>query len=290
MQGFPIIEEVLGSGSGEGGPVRDLWTSFARHCDGLLESMKASRFDQFELAIRTWWATLTAEQVALVQHPLVSQLIYRGELALYENCLDFLHGQITVGLMAEQLGSLRTLAEGMESTQRFALAPFDGSLFAAPKVELAARFAHLLKRHLGLVQLGQALVVLLTNAETLQAMKDAWDLIDLKAIKNQCEMTLDCDCEALAETLDGERGLGFLLKSEQELKLQVIINWVDTTFHHLGSSSSKELFLKWSFASKEIIRDLTLRSDPSFGSFHIACSFIDELLSFKVSCKRLLSC
>lgn len=44
MKSFPSIKEVLGGGTGEGGPVREFWTSFGHYAAGLLRSMQARRF------------------------------------------------------------------------------------------------------------------------------------------------------------------------------------------------------------------------------------------------------
>lgn len=41
----------------------------------------------------------------------------------------------------------------MEKIQTVALVAFEGLPFASPKIELAARFGHLLSRHVGLCQL-----------------------------------------------------------------------------------------------------------------------------------------
>jgi hypothetical protein len=56
--------------------------------------------------------------------------------------------------------TLRALAETMESIQTRCLASFNGASFLGPKIELAARFGHLLVRHLGLCQLVSWLVFL----------------------------------------------------------------------------------------------------------------------------------
>lgn len=41
----------------------------------------------------------------------------------------------------------------MEKIETVALVAFEGLPFASPKIELAARFGHLLSRHVGLCQL-----------------------------------------------------------------------------------------------------------------------------------------
>jgi len=47
-------------------------------------------------------------------------------------------------------------------------------------------------------------------------------------------------------------------------------------------ASPRSLLIRWSFVTSQIMRDLTLRSAPTFGSFAIASTFCDEFLSFQV--------
>lgn len=76
-----------------------------------------------------------------------------------------LHSRILETMPAQEFTSLRALADNMEAIQTRSLASFDGSAFLGPKIELAARFGHLLIRHLGLCQLVRpALVVCLPGS------------------------------------------------------------------------------------------------------------------------------
>lgn len=67
--------------------------------------------------------------------------------------LDFLHAQILVPLPPTSFAAIRKIADTMERVQSTALVSFDGLAFPGPKIELAARFGHLVSRHLGLCQL-----------------------------------------------------------------------------------------------------------------------------------------
>lgn len=61
---------------------------------------------------------------------------------------------------------LLTPLSQMERIQTFALAAFDGTPFSSPKVELAARFGHLVTRHLGLCQLVRPVLRLRFDSST----------------------------------------------------------------------------------------------------------------------------
>ena len=46
------------------------------------------------------------------------------------------------------------------------------------------------------------------------------------------------------------------------------------------TSSARQFLLRWSFYSSMIIRDLTLRSAASFGSFHLIRLLYDEFMFY----------
>lgn len=73
----------------------------------------------------------------------------------------------------------------MERIQTVALQVFEGMPFTSPKIELAARFGHLITRYLGLSQLIQALTGIVSNATTMNEMVRTWDTIDLESVKSE---------------------------------------------------------------------------------------------------------
>jgi hypothetical protein len=109
LPGFPDIEKVLYEAADisiDGKATREFWNEFAQHCQSLLGAIRAYRFEfvlalphffsddaltnsvsafcsQFELRIRMWWTSLKPEEMVVLQHPSVSQSIYRAEAAVY---------------------------------------------------------------------------------------------------------------------------------------------------------------------------------------------------------------
>lgn len=81
---------------------------------------------------------------------------------------------------------------------------------------------------------------------------------------------------------------------QQENSLDQWATWlrqvVDTALEeHRGKPSfpkaARQFLLKWSFYSSMVIRDLTLRSAASFGSFHLIRLLYDEYMFFIVEHK-----
>lgn len=85
---------------------------------------------QFELNLRTWWASLDEVQRTLVANPAISTLLYRSDAAIYDvrslfllrrpstdpswrgqDILEFLQSQILVNVPPQAFASLRGLAD-----------------------------------------------------------------------------------------------------------------------------------------------------------------------------------
>lgn len=73
----------------------------------------------------------------------------------------------------------------MESIQSEALSQFPPGPFASAKIELGARFGHLLGRHVGLCHPSQALGRVMSNAQLVRSLATTWDDINFTAIKSK---------------------------------------------------------------------------------------------------------
>jgi hypothetical protein len=80
------------------------------------------------------------------------------------------------------------------------------------------------------------------------------------------------------------------------LKLEEWCQWIDLVLNDLFKSylnlsedklikRGKQILLNWSYYSSMIIRDLTLRSASSFGSFHLIRLLFDEYLYYLIEHK-----
>lgn len=90
LPNFPSIDEALGpsasssASSPHGLAAREVWRWFEDHLDGLLESVRAFRFDQFEIHLRTFWASLSGDHREVVHAPAVAGLMAKADALLYD--------------------------------------------------------------------------------------------------------------------------------------------------------------------------------------------------------------
>ncbi len=205
IDGFPLgIEEALEQGKEYKWPeklelaARELWFSFVGHCRTVGLAIRAGRFDEVGLLIRQWWKSLAPVQIPIVQLPAISHLIHRSEVALYTDILGALHDHIFTDLAPSAFAALTRLAQSAELIQASAIDHFPAGAFTRPKVELGARFGHLLSRHIGLCQISQALKGVVAHPDNLRAMAIAWDGVDFGAIKSERQI-----CPAVASMAVG---------------------------------------------------------------------------------------
>lgn len=83
----------------------------------------------------------------------------------------------------------------------------------------------------------------------------------------------------------------FKLTLQQHSSLDQWAGWLDNVVtqvlkQHAGSptfpKAARQFLLKWSFYSSMVIRDLTLRSAASFGSFHLIRLLYDEYMYYLI--------
>ncbi len=86
MPNFPSIDEAVGANSTTPQSIaaREVWTWFQDHLDGLLESLRAFRFDQFEMHLRSFWSSLTGAHREVVHAPAVAGLMAKADAIVYD--------------------------------------------------------------------------------------------------------------------------------------------------------------------------------------------------------------
>ena len=99
-----------------------------------------------------------------------------------------------------------------------------------------------------------------------------------------------CQCE---EGIVSQIERDFKQTLQRKTSLEDWSVWLDNVVTHAlkafegaeFSEAARQFLLKWSFYSSMVIRDLTLRSAASFGSFHLIRLLFDEYMFFLVEHK-----
>lgn len=181
------------------------------------------------------------------------------------------------------LASLRQLAEKMEKILLLALEGY-GNTFVEPKVELGARFGHLVLRFLDMYQVTQALTSVLSDAQQVANMRRAWYEVDFESVRNQSALVCNCrheDLQQLLEVdfvavLDGlaaNAQLGGIAGSTEPVR--DVMNWADMCCERLmgragadgeekSTMSSRSVLIRWGYVTSQVMRDLVCGlTDPA---------------------------
>lgn len=289
LPNFPSIEEAVSAGSTSQHSIagREVWSWFQDHLDALLESVRLFRFDQFEMNIRSFWGNLQGQHKEVVHAPAIAGLMARADALVYDEILEILRGQMLSPIPAQSMNGLRQLALKMEKVLLMGLEGY-GNTFVEPKVELGARFGHIVLRFLDIYQVTQALTTVLTNQKQLAEMRASWRKVDFDSVRNQSALVCNCRHEDLVQLLEGEFPgvLDGLAKSTEPVR--DVMAWADKCCERLmgtnrflgpseerSSMSSRSVLIRWGYVTSQVMRDLTIRSDPAFGAFQILKLFLE---------------
>ncbi|KAG5643952.1 hypothetical protein DXG03_009303 [Asterophora parasitica] len=293
---FPSIEDAVGASSTHHTVLaREVWNWFQDHLDALLESVRSFRFDQFELHLRTFWTSLGGQHREIVHAPAIAGLMAKADAIVYDEILEILRSQMLSPITTASLSSLRQLANKMEKILLLALENY-GNTFVEPKVELGARFGHLVLRFLDIYQVTQALNTVLTNQKQLAEMRRSWQKVDFESVRNQSALVCNCRHEDLVQLLEVEfvQMLDGLTKTTEPVR--EVMAWADkccerlmggSRANHSGAEerstmSSRSVLIRWGYVTSQVMRDLTIRSDPAFGAFQIMKLFLDDWIAVNV--------
>jgi regulatory factor X len=140
-------------------------------------------------------------------------------------------------------------------------------------------------RFLDIYQVTQALTTVLTNQKQLADMRRSWTKINFESVRNQSALVCNCRHEELVQLLEVEfvQLLDNLPKTNEPV--QAVMTWADKCCERLmgngrgqedrGSMSSRSVLIRWGYVTSQVMRDLTIRSDPAFGAFQIVKLFLE---------------
>ncbi|KAF8640134.1 hypothetical protein AX17_001370 [Amanita inopinata Kibby_2008] len=297
LSSFPSIDEAVGTNSTSSHSIaaREVWNWFQDHLDALMDSIRAFRFDQFEMNLRSFWSSLAGQHREVVHAPAIAGLMAKADAIVYDEILEILRSQMLSPISPNSLANLRQLALKMEKILLVALDNY-GNTFVEPKVELGARFGHLVLRFLDIYQVTQALNTVLTNQKQLNEMRRSWQKVDFESVRNQSALVCNCRHEDLVQLLEVEfvALLDSIGKSNEPVR--EVMAWADKCCERLMGNtrvtqsvpeertgmSSRSILIRWGYVTSQVMRDLTIRSDPAFGAFQILKLFLDDWIAVNV--------
>uniref|UniRef100_A0AAY4EBJ2 RFX-type winged-helix domain-containing protein n=1 Tax=Denticeps clupeoides TaxID=299321 RepID=A0AAY4EBJ2_9TELE len=279
---------------------------YREHCEAIMDVMVNLQFPLVETLWKSFWrfsegqtsesdsANIHEEsEKRLPRSCLVLLCKYEPVLGWSRECDDTLYQTLVEILIPDVLRpipsaltqAIRNFAKSLESWLTNAMMNIPEEMVRI-KVTCAGAFAQTLRRYTSLNHLAQAARAVLQNTAQINQMLSDLNRVDFANVQEQASWVCRCE-DRVVQRLEQD----FKLTLQQQNSLEQWAAWLDGVVSRVlkpyqpGPSfpkAAKLFLLKWSFYSSMVIRDLTLRSAASFGSFHLIRLLYDEYMYYLI--------
>ncbi|XP_071342340.1 DNA-binding protein RFX2 isoform X7 [Trachinotus anak] len=287
--------------------IKKLQTLYRDHCEATLDVVMNLQFHYIEKLWQTfWYSTLPSSDgnttipnsdddlegvipreklVALCKYEPVRLWMRSCDHILYQALVEILIPDVLRPVPSTLTQAIRNFAKSLEGWLTNAMTSFPQEIIRT-KVAVVSAFAQTLRRYTSLNHLAQAARAVLQNTSQINQMLSDLNRVDFANVQEQASWVCQCD-ESVVQRLEQD----FKVTLQQQSSLDQWATWLDNVVSqvlkpHQGSPSfpkaARQFLLKWSFYSSMVIRDLTLRSAASFGSFHLIRLLYDEYMFYLV--------
>lgn len=277
--------------------LKQLIDAYYYMCKEVLTLVKEVEFATVEDVWCKFWSGAGAvdqdQLFALCSLERVQEYIIEVDLALYQTIVDclipnVLLSELTVGMTQ----SCRTFAKNIDVYLRKALSV--GKLsdsFIKKKIQAIKYMQQGLKRYTSLNHLAHAARGVLQKEEQVAQMYQDYLRVDINSVHQQAGWICGCD-SLMVNHVNNAFKVNLQRMSPMEdwaEWLESIVDQVLAKYHDkpaaVVSNVGKQFLLNWSFYTSMIIRDLTLRSAMSFGSFTLIRLLADDYMYYLIESK-----
>ncbi|XP_027571247.1 DNA-binding protein RFX2 isoform X2 [Pipra filicauda] len=287
--------------------VKTLQILYRRHCEATLDVVMNLQFHYIEKLWQSFWSpkappsdgptalpsseeepegTLPKDKlITLCKYEPILKWMRSCDHILYQALVEILIPDVLRPVPSTLTQAIRNFAKSLEGWLMNAMSEFPPQVVQT-KVGVVSAFAQTLRRYTSLNHLAQAARAVLQNTSQINQMLSDLNRVDFANVQEQASWVCQCE-EGMVQKLEQD----FKLTLQQQSSLDQWASWLDNVVtqvlkHHEGSPSfpkaARQFLLKWSFYSSMVIRDLTLRSAASFGSFHLIRLLYDEYMFYLV--------
>ncbi|KAM7409716.1 hypothetical protein PAMA_001283 [Pampus argenteus] len=287
--------------------IKKLQTLYRDHCEATLDVVMNLQFHYIEKLWQTFWYSTPPSSdggttlpnsdddlegvipreklIALCKYEPIRLWMRSCDHILYQALVEVLIPDVLRPVPSTLTQAIRNFAKSLEGWLTNAMTNFPQEIIRT-KVAVVSAFAQTLRRYTSLNHLAQAARAVLQNTSQINQMLSDLNRVDFANVQEQASWVCQCD-ESVVQRLEQD----FKVTLQQQSSLDQWATWLDNVVSqvlkpHQGSPSfpkaARQFLLKWSFYSSMVIRDLTLRSAASFGSFHLIRLLYDEYMFYLV--------
>uniref|UniRef100_A0A182XXL8 Uncharacterized protein n=1 Tax=Anopheles stephensi TaxID=30069 RepID=A0A182XXL8_ANOST len=284
--------------------VDTLRSIYREHCEAFLDAILNLDFNMIESLWREFWRAennnnngdeceeekyLSKQKLYLLtQCEPVQEFVKHVDMQFYQSMVDVLIPDVLRPIPTGLTQAIRNFAKNLENWLTSAMGGCPEPIVAIKLTSVAA-FGQTLRRYTSLNHLAQAARAVLQNGTQIAQMLSDLNRVDFRNVQEQASWICQCDT-AIVQRLEND----FKAALQQQNTLEQWAGWLqnvvdDALQEYRGKPSfvnaARQFLLKWSFYSSMVIRDLTLRSAGSFGSFHLIRLLYDEYMFFIIEHK-----
>lgn len=271
--------------------VKTFLIMYRAHCQRILDTILRANFGEVQNFLVHFWQGMPSHMLEVLGCNEVVDLIGQCDTILYKAISGVLIPGTLQPLPASLTQAIRQFAQQLDEWLTESLSHLPEPL-QTKKLAVAKSFSHSLRRQTSLTHLAQAARTVLHSAEPVSQMLNDWKQIDFEGIARQALWTFSHTVEEDYELIN-EHFKEFTQLLEQQATIDQYAEWASSMVNRSISKQvektgktykecSRDFLLKWSFFSIKIVRELTLHSAHSFGSFHLLHMLLEDYILYTV--------
>ncbi|XP_005745974.1 transcription factor RFX4 isoform X1 [Pundamilia nyererei] len=262
---------------------------YRTHCQRILDTVIRANFDEVQSFLLHFWQGMPPHMLPVLGSPTVVNIVGVCDSILYKAISGVLMPTVLQALPDSLTQVIRKFAKQLDEWLKIALHDLPENLRNI-KFELSRRFSQILKRQTSLNHLCQASRTVINSADITFQMLEDWRNVDLNSITKQTLYTME-DSQEEHRQLIIHLYQEFDRLLEEQSPIEAYIEWLDSMVDRCvvkvagkrpGSLKkvAQQFLLMWSCFGTRVIRDMTLHSAPSFGSFHLIHLMFDDYVLY----------
>ncbi|XP_064798477.1 transcription factor RFX3 isoform X1 [Oncorhynchus masou masou] len=289
--------------------IKALQSLYREHCEAILDVVVNLQFSLIEKLWQTFWryspsdlvegTTITENSgmseiegrlpcsrlVVLCRNEAVLKWMSSCDHLMYQALVEILIPDVLRPIPSALTQAIRNFAKSLEGWLNNAMNVIPQRMIQT-KVAAVSAFSQTMRRYTSLNHLAQAARAVLQNTSQINQMLSDLNRVDFANVQEQASWVCQCE-EGVVQRLEQD----FKATLQQQSSLEQWAAWLDNVVTQVLQPfedrpsfprAARQFLLKWSFYSSMVIRDLTLRSAASFGSFHLIRLLYDEYMFYLV--------
>lgn len=284
---FPEVKHLTMSGSLPKEKLMTFMVMYRAHCQRILDSVIRANFDEVENFLFHFWQGMPSHLMSVLGTELVVDLVAVCDMALYKAVVSIYIATPLQNLPDNVAQEVRRFTTNLKCWLEPALQDLPESLVAV-KLKAADMLCKSFKRQRSLMHLADAARNAFKGGESIEQLESDWGGLNLQTIFAQTLYTIQplnipqCYLDMVPNFL-AEFSCMF---SDEKCSLEDFALWIEAVMHNCfkdlkkGSikTAGRAFLLTWKFFTSKIVREFTLMSAPSFGTFHLLHMLVDDYI------------